>query len=75
MATMKKKDIRKLDDKEAKKKLGELRLELSKERAKIRIGASVTSPGQIRYIRRSIARILTIGREKSKPLEEKKPNG
>ena len=75
MATMKKKDIRKLDEKEAKKKLGEFRLELSKERAKIRIGASVTSPGQIRHMRRNIARILTIGRETSKSREEKKTNG
>jgi large subunit ribosomal protein L29 len=75
MATMKKKDIRKLDEKEAKKKLGELRLELSKERAKIRIGASVTSPGQIKQIRRNIARILTIGKETSKAREEKKTNG
>lgn len=75
MATMKKKDIRKLDEKEAKKKLGELRLELSKERAKIRIGATVTSPGQIKQIRRNIARILTIGRGTSKTREEKKTNG
>ena len=72
MATMKKKDIRKLDEKEAKKKLDELRLELSKERAKINIGASVTSPGQIRYLRRDIARILTIERERSKSPGEKK---
>ena len=75
MATMKKKDIRKLDEKESNKKLGELRLELSKERAKVRIGASVTSPGQIRHIRRNIARILTAERERSKHPEEKKPNG
>lgn len=75
MATMKKKDIRKLDSKEANKKLDELRLGLSKERAKIRIGASVTSPGSIRHMRRDIARILTIGRERSKHPEEKKANG
>ncbi len=75
MATMKKKDLRKLDEKEAKKKLDELRLEFSKERAKINIGASVTSPGQIRHLRRNIARILTITRERSKSLEETKANG
>ena len=75
MAIMKKKDIRKLDQKETRKKLDELRLELSKERAKINIGASVTSPGTIRHTRRAIARILTIERERSKSLEEKKPNG
>ena len=75
MATIKKKDIRKFDEKVAEKKLDELRLELSKERAKINIGASVTSPGQIRYLRRDIARILTIQKEMSKPSEEKKTNG
>ena len=75
MSVLKKKDIRKLDDKETKKKLDELRLELSKERAKINIGATVTSPGRIKEIRRSIARILTIERERSKSPEEKKTNG
>ena len=75
MTTIKKKDIRKFDKKESDKKLAELRLELSKERAKIRIGASVTSPGTIRHTRRSIARILTIGKERSKHPEEKKVNG
>ncbi len=75
MATIKKKDLRKLDKKEAGKKLDELRLELSKEQAKINIGASVTSPGQIRHLRRDIARILTIRRENSKSSEDKKANG
>ena len=75
MAVLKNKDIRKLDDKETTKKLDELRLELSKERAKIDIGATVTSPGRIKEIRKAIARILTISKEKSKHLEEKKSNG
>jgi large subunit ribosomal protein L29 len=75
MAVIRKKEIRKLDGKETQKKLEELRLELSKERAKINIGASVTSPGRIREIRRTIARILTIEREKPKHLEEKHRNG
>jgi large subunit ribosomal protein L29 len=75
MAVLRKKDIRKLDEKEASKKLEELRLELSKERAKINVGATVTSPGKIKEIRRSIARILTAERERSKPVEEKHRNG
>ena len=74
MAILKKKDIRKLDNKESDKKLDEFRLELSKERAKIDIGASVTSPGRIKELRKTIARILTMGREKSKSSEEKKNN-
>lgn len=75
MTVLKKKDIRKLDVKESGKKMDELRLELAKERAKVDVGATVTSPGQIRNIRRSVARILTIEKEKAKSLEEKKPNG
>jgi large subunit ribosomal protein L29 len=75
MAVLNKKDVRKLDTKDRNKKLEEFRLELSKERAKINVGASVSSPGRIREIRKAIARILTIDREKSKTQEVKKPNG
>lgn len=75
MAVIRKKEIGKLDDKEMQKKLEELRLELSKERAKINIGASVTSPGRIKEIRKTIAKLMTIEREKSKSLEEEHKNG
>ena len=59
MAILRVKDVRKLNDKELKEKLNELQLELSKERANIEIGASVSSPGRNREIRRTIARIKT----------------
>jgi large subunit ribosomal protein L29 len=59
MAILRMKDIRKMDPKERDKQLKEFRLELSKERANINIGANVTSPGRIREIRKTIARILT----------------
>jgi large subunit ribosomal protein L29 len=71
MAIIKKKDMRKMDAKDIDKKLGELRAELSKERANIHIGANVTSPGRIKEIRRTIARAKTISREKAKPEEKK----
>ena len=64
MAILKIKEIRKMDQKETNKNLRELRLELSKERANINIGANVTSPGRIREIRKTIARILTVREEK-----------
>lgn len=63
MAILKKKDIKKLGEKELNKKLNELQLELAKERANINIGASVSSPGRIREIRKTIARINTIKHE------------
>ena len=71
MVILRKKDIRKMSEKDIDKKVGELRLELAKERANINIGANVTSPGRIKEIRRTIARANTIKREKIK-LEEKK---
>ncbi|MCK4496710.1 MAG: 50S ribosomal protein L29 [Candidatus Aenigmarchaeota archaeon] len=66
MAILRSKDIRKLSEKELEKKMDELRLELAKEKANISIGASVTSPGRIKEIRKTIARILSVKKEKSK---------
>ncbi|NIO23270.1 MAG: 50S ribosomal protein L29 [Candidatus Aenigmarchaeota archaeon] len=60
MAILRVKDLKKMDEKELDKNLSELRLELSKEKANIHIGASVTSPGRLKEIRRTIARIKTI---------------
>ena len=64
MAILRSKEIRKLEEKDLKTKIYDLKLELAKERANIRIGASVTSPGKLREIRKTIARIETIRREK-----------
>ena len=65
MAVLKKKDARKLSGADLDKKLGELRLEVAKEKANIAIGAPVSSPGKMREMKRTIGRILTIKREKS----------
>ena len=65
MAIMRKKDIRKLEEKELEKKMNEMRLELAKQRASVKIGASVTSPGRIRELRKTVARGLTIKKERS----------
>ncbi|UCC92138.1 MAG: 50S ribosomal protein L29 [Candidatus Aenigmatarchaeota archaeon] len=53
-----------MDEKELEKQLKDLNLEISKEKANIHIGASVTSPGRLKEIRRTIARIKTIKSEK-----------
>jgi len=60
MAILRAKDIRKLGKNEIQKKLSELQLEIAKEKANISIGATATSPGKIREIRKTIARIHTI---------------
>ena len=65
MAIMRKKEIRKLENRELEKKLSEMRLELAKEKASVKIGATVTSPGRIRELRKTIARGLTIKNERS----------
>jgi len=64
MVILRKKDIRKMDDKDIEKQMKQLNLELAKEKANIHIGASVTSPGRIREIRRTLARMKTIKNEK-----------
>ena len=71
MAILRIKDARKLEDKELDKRMSDLNLELSKERGNIHIGGTVTSPGRIKEIRRTIARIHTLRNEK-KPLQNKK---
>ena len=66
MAILRSEEIRKLESSEVDKRLGELRLELAKERGNIHIGGTVTSPGRIRELRKTIARILTIKNQKPK---------
>ncbi|GEM_PF-676295 len=77
MAVLKMKDIKKLGEKELSEKLNELKLELAKERANIAIGATVTSPGRIKEIRRGIARIETekTERKAGAPAQEKRAKG
>lgn len=60
---MKIKELRKTAPEELDKKLGELRKDLVKLNAQVATGTGVKSPGQIRQIKRTIARILTIKRE------------
>lgn len=69
MAILRTKELREMNEKDLDKKLNELKLELAKEKANINIGASVISPGRIKEIKRTIARIETIKREKRTALE------
>ena len=64
MAVLKSRDARKLSGTDLEKRANELRLEVAKERANIAIGAPVSSPGKMRDMKRTIARILTIKKEK-----------
>ena len=64
MAVLKSRDSKKLGNDELDKKVQELRLEVAKEKANIAIGAPVSSPGKMRDMKRTIARILTIKKER-----------
>ncbi|MEM2250669.1 MAG: 50S ribosomal protein L29 [Candidatus Hadarchaeales archaeon] len=53
-----------MSEEEMKEKLRELRAELARARAVVKAGGTLENPMKIRQIKRDIARILTIAREK-----------
>ena len=71
MAIIKRKKLHEMSSKELDEKLKELRLELSKDIASSEVGGSVKSPGRIREMKRTIARILTMKKRKEKRKEVK----
>jgi large subunit ribosomal protein L29 len=60
---MKKKMMREKSSKELLEQLAEARLELAKLRAEAEIG-TVKNPGRVRSLRKTIARLLTIIKQK-----------
>ncbi|MFV2014061.1 MAG: 50S ribosomal protein L29 [Candidatus Heimdallarchaeota archaeon] len=65
MAILKSNEIRKLSQKERKEKLHDLQIQLIKYRSKINTGGQIESPGLIKEIKRTIARIKTINHEEN----------
>lgn len=63
MAILRTEDIRKMNATEHDEELDKLKLELIRERAIASAGGAPESPGRIREIRRTIARIKTIRKE------------
>ncbi len=59
VALLKKRQLKELNREDIQKRLGELRLELAKEKGQIAIGGTPTNPGKVKEIKRTIARILT----------------
>ncbi len=64
MAILRLDEMRKMEEKDLNSKITELRIELAKEKANIRIGASVSSPGRLKQIKKTIARVETLKKEK-----------
>jgi large subunit ribosomal protein L29 len=69
MAILRAKDIRNMKDADLEKQLKDLRNDLLKQRAITATGGAPESPGRIRELRRTIARILTIRKEKAKEVK------
>ena len=61
---MKLRELRQLDKKELEKRLEELRKELMKYNAQISTSTPPENPGNVRKIKRTIAKIITISKEK-----------
>ena len=59
MAILKKRQLKELSRIDLNKRLGELRLELAKEKGQVAIGGTPTNPGRVKEIKRTIARIIT----------------
>jgi len=58
------KEIRELSLDKRTERLNELRSELSRLRAMVKVGGSIENPSRIREIKRAVARILTVETEK-----------
>ena len=72
---MKIKDLRSMSEADLKSKLAELRKELIKHNAQIATGTTPKSPGQVREIKKTIAKIMTIVEaQRASKLEDKKPS-
>ena len=63
---MKAKEIRNMDKSSLKEKLLDLRKELVKMNAQIAIGTTIKNPGQVKDLKKTLAKIVTIEQEKVK---------
>ena len=64
MAVLKAKEARKLNEEELEKRLEDLKKELMKLKSQVSGGSQAENPGRMKAIKRTIARLLTIKKEK-----------
>ncbi len=70
---MKRKEIRTAPKAELENKLTELKKELMKQKAQIRIGTTPANPGKIRQMKKMIAKIITrLNKTEAQPASSKK---
>ena len=70
MAILRLKDIRDMSYEQRKEKINELRTELARLKTMVEAGGSIDNPTQIREIRKTIARLLTVESEKEREDEK-----
>jgi len=68
---MKIREIRPMNKEDLKTRLEELKKELIKINAQLSTGTTPKSPGQVKQIKKNIAKILTILNEKSQEVDKK----
>ncbi|MBI1973524.1 50S ribosomal protein L29 [Candidatus Micrarchaeota archaeon] len=77
MAIIRLKDLKGMNSEELETKRSEIEAELSRERGSVAAGTKAENPGRIREMRKTIARIETIKRERGLRLQfdKKQPGG
>ena len=71
MAILRLKDIRDMSSDQRTAKINEFRTELSRLKTMVAAGGSIDNPSQIRELRKTIARMLTIESEEKRRNEKK----
>jgi large subunit ribosomal protein L29 len=71
MAILRLKDIRDMSSVQRTAKINEFRTELSRLKTMVAAGGSIDNPSQIRELRKTIARMLTIESEEKRRNENK----
>ena len=71
MAILRLKDIREMSSEQRTDKVNELRTELARLRTMVAAGGAIDNPTQIRHLRKTIARLLTIETEQKQGINQK----
>jgi len=58
------KDLRAMPEADIRKKLADVKVELTRQRAKMSAGGAPENPGRLSLLRRTVARIVTIMQER-----------
>lgn len=71
MAILRLKEIREMSSEKRQEKVNEFRTELARLKTMVAAGGSIDNPSQIRELRKTIARILTIETEEQLGVDNK----